>query len=74
MKASLATDNPFKLWIRQYGSEEFDVKTQEMIRLVDELAANESQKTLDKMFEVYSYAAKLEYLFWESAYKLEQWI
>lgn len=45
-----------------------------MIDLVDELAKNESEEVKEKMHQVYTYSARLEYMFWDSAYQLEQWI
>lgn len=74
IKANTTSNNPFHLWIEQYGSEEFDKTTQMFISLVDELAETETDEVFEQMLKAYTYAARLEFMFWESAYCLKQWI
>lgn len=74
IKANSSANNPFNLWIQQYGGEEFEESTRTFINLIDKLAENVSQETFKKMLEVYAFSACLEYMFWEDAYQLKKWI
>jgi thiaminase/transcriptional activator TenA len=74
IKDNSVPDNPFRLWIEQYGGEEFEKSTQIFIDMVDELAKHESKETLEQMLKVYEMSARLEYMFWDSAYHLGKWI
>ena len=65
--------NPYQSWIDAYAGEEFGVSVQKALRICDEIAENASETTRKKMKETYVMASKLEYVFWDSAYKLEQW-
>ena len=65
--------NPYQNWIDAYAGEEFGVSVQKALRICDEIAENASETTRKKMKEAYVMASKLEYVFWDSAYKLEQW-
>ncbi|KAI6184690.1 Aminopyrimidine aminohydrolase [Aphelenchoides bicaudatus] len=73
IKSNSAPNNPFHRWIEQYGSEEFDKSTKTFIDLIDNMAKDESEETINRMLEVYTYSARLEFMFWESAYRLEKW-
>lgn len=65
--------NPYKDWIDTYSGDSFaeSVKTAEDI--CDELALNCSSSQRKKMLEHYLFATKLEWMFWNSAYEMEQW-
>ncbi|KAI6171778.1 Thiaminase II [Aphelenchoides besseyi] len=72
VKTSASPDNPFQIWIDQYGSEEFAGSVARMITLVDEIAEKEPNE-LEYMHEAYTRSARLEYLFWDDAYNLRKW-
>lgn len=67
------SNNPYQAWIDTYASEEFHTAVQKVINVVDKVAQRADQDTLDKMRMAYTYAAKLEWLFWESAYNQDKW-
>ena len=67
-------DNPYREWIDTYSAEEFRKATDIAIGITDEIAAQSNELTRSKMTEVFKTSARLEYIFWESAYKKENWI
>jgi thiaminase (transcriptional activator TenA) len=66
-------DNPYIDWIDTYSGKEFAEAVNRMLEITNELAADASEKVKERMLEKYTRAAKLEYMFWDSAYKLEKW-
>ncbi|MCC5921717.1 MAG: thiaminase II [Cyclobacteriaceae bacterium] len=66
-------NNPYQSWIDTYSGEDFGNSVKRAIEITDELAENASEKTKQQMFEAYIMAAKLEWMFWDSAYQLEKW-
>jgi thiaminase/transcriptional activator TenA len=67
-------NNPYQEWIDTYSAEEFRKATDTAIEATDELAEGANSIIRLKMTEVFELSAKLEYIFWESAYKKEKWI
>lgn len=66
-------NNPYKNWIDTYAGEEFGILVNKAILLCDMAAdsATEQQRLL--MREAFLAASRLEYMFWDSAYRLEKW-
>lgn len=71
--ANQATPNPYQNWINAYAGEDFAHSVQKALDICDRLAENASEATRAKMIEAYLTASKLEYVFWDSAYRLEAW-
>ncbi|MET7254398.1 thiaminase II [Dyadobacter jiangsuensis] len=71
--ANQATPNPYQNWINAYAGEDFAHSVQKALDICDRLAENASDATRAKMIEAYLTASKLEYVFWDSAYRLEAW-
>jgi thiaminase/transcriptional activator TenA len=67
-------DNPYREWIDTYSAEEFRKATDTAIEITDEIAGMANELTRSKMTEVFKTSVRLEYIFWESAYKKENWI
>lgn len=65
--------NPYQNWIDAYAGEEFAVSVEKAIGICEELADAASDSTRVKMRNAYLTATRLEYVFWDSAYKLDQW-
>lgn len=70
--ADAAPDNPFAAWIDTYAGEEFHAAVRGVIEATDEAAANAPQQ-VEAMHRAYTTAARLEYVFWDSAYRMEAW-
>jgi thiaminase (transcriptional activator TenA) len=63
----------YRQWIETYASEAFWKPVREQIQLMDKLgaAANSSEKKL--MTAHFILSSRYEFLFWEQAYRLENW-
>ncbi len=68
-----AANNRYQLWIDTYAGEEFHAAVRGVIATVDRVAAVASEETRRDMRLAYTRAAKLEWMFWDAAYRLEQW-
>jgi thiaminase/transcriptional activator TenA len=64
--------NPYRKWIDTYASEEFFASVDKAIDLTD-AAAQASVHLQPKMEEVFEKAVRLEWMFWDSAYRREAW-
>lgn len=65
--------NPYKRWIDMYAGAEFAAAVEKAINITDELATQASAATREKMFIAFEMAARLEWMFWDSAYQMEKW-
>ena len=66
-------DNPFQNWIDTYGGEDFAKSVKSAIHIANLHAENANKNTLNKMNVAFQKASKLEWMFWDSAYKKEKW-
>lgn len=71
--ARAAKNNPYDAWISTYAGEEFHAGVRAVIATVDRVADVASDQTRRDMHIAYAHAAKLEWMFWDSAYRMEQW-
>ena len=67
-------NNPYQAWVDTYSGEEFNEAVRNVIATIDKVAARCDADTLEKMHHAYTTAAKLEWLFWDSAYDQRQWL
>lgn len=65
--------NPFRAWIDTYAGEEFHAAVRGVIFATDEAAADASPRLRERMHDAFTRAAQLEWMFWDSAYRLEAW-
>lgn len=65
--------NPYSQWISTYADETFAASTSRAIDICDELAAATTDTVRRAMIDIFVCCAKMEWLFWHSAYNLEQW-
>lgn len=69
-----ALEHPlYREWILMYASQEFGELTDWLIALMDGLADGLSERRLSKLEELFITASKFEYLFWDMAYRQEEW-
>jgi len=66
-------NNPYQSWIDTYGGEEFAAAVQKAIHLCDEVAALCTEEQRQAMTKAYVLCTKMEWMFWDSAWKLETW-
>ena len=65
--------NVYKRWIDMYAGVEFAKAVTQAINITDDLARHASPATQQKMLDAFEMATRLEWMFWESAYAMEQW-
>jgi len=68
----MKSDNPYRIWAETYAGKEYGETVQEVLDFIDDkLEPSETQlKDMQKTFRLGAY---YEYLFWDSAYRLEGW-
>ena len=73
LHAVAAPENPYRRWIDTYQDEAFGDSVREVLALVD--AAHEAASAGERaaMREGYLKATRYEWMFWDSAYRLEAW-
>jgi len=71
--ARAVPDNPYRAWIDTYAGEEFAEAVASMIAATDRAAAQASPTTLARMHDAFTQATRLEWLFWDSAYRDASW-
>ncbi len=68
-----AANNPYQSWIDTYGGEEYGEAVERALAIGDELAAQAGEAERRDMTEAFVTCSRLEWMFWDSAYKLEEW-
>ena len=71
--ATAQPDNPYQAWIDTYADEAFAEGVRKVIAISDQVAATASPAVRDQMFQAFVRASQLEWMFWDSAYRLERW-
>ncbi|HEX8416582.1 MAG TPA: TenA family protein [Methylobacterium sp.] len=71
--ARAAADNPYRAWIDTYAGEEFFTAVTEMIAATDAAAADVAPSLKERMHRAYAQATRLEWLFWDGAYREAGW-
>jgi thiaminase/transcriptional activator TenA len=71
--AHAAPANAYQAWIDTYAGEDFHAAVRTMIATTDEAAECASRILRDRMHAGFRRATQLEWLFWDSAYRLETW-
>ncbi len=68
-----APENPYQLWIDTYAGEEFAQAVKRAIEITEEVAADATDKGRKRMSEAFVLSSRLEWIFWDSAYRMEAW-
>ncbi len=68
-----AADNPYQKWIDTYSDEEYAGEVRKVIALADRAHEAASPDERAAMHEAYLLAVRLEWMFWDAAYRLEEW-
>src|SRR5262245_5049006 len=68
-----ASPHPYRAWIDTYAGEDFHRAVRLMIETTDEAAAVASPNGRTKMHAAFTRATQLEWIFWDSGYRLETW-
>lgn len=65
--------NPYQKWIDTYIDVDFESSVKEVIYVANDMAAKVTTKELILMNQLFYRASQFEWMFWDSAYYLEQW-
>ena len=68
-----AKGNPYQAWIDTYGGGDFAASVRQAIALCDEAAGSCTRVRRRAMTEAFVLCTKMEWMFWDSAWKLEAW-
>ena len=68
-----AADHPYRAWIDTYAGEEFHAAVRDVVAATDEAAGGASPGLRQRMHAAFTRATQLEWVFWDSAYRLETW-
>ncbi|KQP95450.1 TenA family protein [Methylobacterium sp. Leaf117] len=71
--ARAGADNPYRAWIDTYAGEDFAEAVAAMIAATDAAARGASPDVRARMHRAYRQATRLEYLFWDGAYRDAAW-
>lgn len=71
--ASATRPNPYQAWIDTYAGVEFDRAVDAVIAVADAVGADAGPRTLAGMHRSFARATQLEWMFWDSAYRLADW-
>lgn len=66
-------DNPYRAWIDTYAGAEFGTAVAVMIAATDAAARGASPRLRERMHRAFAHATRLEWLFWDSAYREAAW-
>jgi hypothetical protein len=66
-------NNPYECWIALYSSVGFDASVNLAVDITNALGAHASPALSEKMLGAFLRATQLEWIFWDSAYRLEAW-
>jgi thiaminase/transcriptional activator TenA len=66
-------ENPYRRWIETYAGEHFSQSVDRAIALAEDAAAAAGDAEREAMRRAFVRSARLEWLFWDSAYRLEEW-
>lgn len=70
----VAENNPYQRWIETYAGEEFAESVQLAIDITDYYAEKAGAEEQARMLDIFEKASQLEWVFWQSAYDLEEWM
>ena len=69
--AEAVADNPYQAWIDTYSGEEFSAVADQAIDWTDRAAAMASATETEAMKQAFIHSTRLEWNFWDSAYRLD---
>lgn len=67
-------ENPYQSWIDTYGGEEFALAVEKAIAICDEAANKTTPALRESMTQAFKLSFKMEWMFWDSAWRLEEWL
>jgi thiaminase (transcriptional activator TenA) len=72
-RTSGIADHPYRAWISTYSDPAFAESVERAKRITDRLAATAADATREAMATAFYRATEYEWMFWDSAWRLETW-
>lgn len=72
-KAGDLSANPYRQWIETYGDPAFTTGNRQAIEACDMLASESTESVRLEMTRMFVLCTRLEWMFWDSAYRQEKW-
>lgn len=66
-------ENPYARWISTYADPTFAESTRRAVEICDQMAETASEEVRRSMSSIFVKCARMEWMFWDSAYNKEQW-
>jgi thiaminase/transcriptional activator TenA len=73
LKKRRSPEAAYQRWIDQYADAEYGQTVQRVLGMMDEQAATSSAASKERMKRLFTISARYEYLFWDMAWREEQW-
>jgi len=71
--ARAAQPNPYQDWIDTYAGEDFSIAVDRAIELTERAATSAGEDERARMRTAFFESTRLEWMFWDAAYRLEAW-
>ncbi len=68
-----APDNPYQMWIDTYADEDYGNEVLKVIDVTDKAHEAASAADREAMHAAYMDATRLEWMFWDAAWRMERW-
>ncbi|QFU85419.1 thiaminase II [Amycolatopsis sp. YIM 10] len=72
-QSGTGADNPYQAWIDTYADDEFAAAVTSCREAVDRAAESADAVTRSRMLSAFTRACEYEWLFWDSAHRMEAW-
>ncbi len=63
----------YQRWLETYGGEEFDLVVRDVLSLTDRVSPSLSDAQRGTMRDLFVLGSRYEWMFWDSAWRLERW-
>jgi thiaminase/transcriptional activator TenA len=65
--------NPYLAWIETYSGDEYAATVSEILEVCERAAGRADPELRERMMAAFHRSSVLEWMFWDSAYRLEEW-
>lgn len=73
LRRQTTRENPYRAWIDTYADEEFAAAVESCKQAVDRAAERVDEPARAAMLRAFTTASEYEWMFWDSAYRMEAW-
>ena len=71
--AASTASNPYERWIQTYAGEDFSRSVDRAIEITERVGRSATPEERARMSQAFDRSARLEWMFWDSAYRIEAW-